>query len=97
VVFTNGRAKGKAKQEDQDEGPSLRQGKRKKNDRHCPNPNTVVAADRTGKRQGNADHFEQLLEKPCSNHGYPIKHKLKDWELLKRVLGQPSMRKGGDS
>jgi hypothetical protein len=36
------------------------------------------------------------LEKPCTNHGYPIKHKLKDYELLKRMLGQPSKRKGGD-
>jgi hypothetical protein len=49
-----------------------------------------------GKRQGNADHFEQLLEKPCTNHGYPVKHKLKDSKLLKRMLGQPSKRKGGD-
>jgi hypothetical protein len=32
AVFTDGRAKGKAKQEDQHEGPSSRQEKRKKND-----------------------------------------------------------------
>jgi hypothetical protein len=36
------------------------------------------------------------LEKPCTNHDYPVKHKLKDCELLKRILGQPSKRKGGD-
>jgi hypothetical protein len=35
----------------------------KKKDRRHPNPNTVAAADHAGKRQGNADHFEQLLEK----------------------------------
>jgi hypothetical protein len=40
--------------------------------------------------------FEQLLEKPCTNHGYPVKHKLKDCKLFKRMLGQPSRRKGGD-
>jgi hypothetical protein len=58
VVFPDGRAKGKAKREDQDEGPFSGQGKRKKKDQNHANPNTVVAVDRTGKRQGNADHFE---------------------------------------
>jgi hypothetical protein len=53
-------------------------------------------ADRAGKRQGNTDHFEQLLEKPCTNHDYPVKHKLKNCELLKRMLGQPSKHKVGD-
>jgi hypothetical protein len=33
AVFTDGRAKGKAKREDQDEGPSARQEKRKKDGR----------------------------------------------------------------
>jgi hypothetical protein len=50
VVFTDGRAKGKAKWEDQDEGPSLGQGKRKKKDRLHANPNMVAVADRAGKR-----------------------------------------------
>jgi hypothetical protein len=94
VVFTDDRAKGKAKREDQDEGPSSGQGKRKKKDRHRANPNTAAVADRAGKQQGNANHFEQLLEKSCTNHGYSVKHKLKDCELLKRMLGQPSKRKG---
>jgi hypothetical protein len=35
-----------------------------------PNPNTVATADRAGERRGNNDHFEQLLEKPRTNHGY---------------------------
>jgi hypothetical protein len=62
-------------------------GEKKKRDPRHPNPNTVAAVDRVGKRQGNNDHFEQPLEKPCTNHGYPVKHKLKDCELLKRMLG----------
>jgi hypothetical protein len=33
AVFTDSQAKGKVKQEDQDEGPSSRQEKRKKDDR----------------------------------------------------------------
>jgi hypothetical protein len=40
--------------------------------------------------------LEQLLEKPCTSHGYPVKHKLKDCELLKWIMGQPRKRKGGD-
>jgi hypothetical protein len=76
--------------------PPQGRGKRKKKNRRRANPNMVTAADHAGKRQGNADHFEQLLDKPCTNHGYPIKHKLKDCELLKRMLGQLSKRKGGD-
>jgi hypothetical protein len=52
--------------------------------------------DCAGKQQGNADHFKQLLEKPCTNHDYPIKHKLKDYKLIKRMLCQPSKCKGGD-
>jgi hypothetical protein len=95
VVFANGRTIGKARRAEQDEGPSTTQEKTKR-DRRRPNPNTVAAADQAGKRQSNNDHFEQLLEKPCTNHGYPIKRKLKDCELLKRMLGQPSRRKGRD-
>jgi hypothetical protein len=33
------------------------------------------------------DHFEHLQEKPYTNHVYPVKHKLKFYELLKRILG----------
>jgi hypothetical protein len=56
----------------------------------------ITAADCVDKRQGNADQFKQLVEKPCTNHGFPAKHMLKDCELLKLMLGQPSKRKGGD-
>jgi hypothetical protein len=96
AVFTDGRTMGKGKRVEPDEGPSSRHEKKKKRDRHRPNPNTVAVTDRAGKRQGNNDHFEQLLEKPCTNHGYPDKHKLKDCEFRKRMLDHPSKRKGGD-
>jgi hypothetical protein len=77
-------------------GPSSGQGKKKKKDRCRANPNTIVVVDHAGKRQGIADQFEQLLEKRCTNHGYPVKHKFKDCELLMRMLCQPTKRKGGD-
>jgi hypothetical protein len=38
------------------------QDKRKRRDQRRPNPNTVAAADRASKRQGNNDHFKQLLD-----------------------------------
>jgi hypothetical protein len=44
-VFTDGRTMGKAKQKDQDEGPSSRQERRKKKDQCRPKPSTVAAAD----------------------------------------------------
>ena len=46
------------------------------------------AADRVGKQpqQGQPDHFNKLIESPCTNHAYPIKHLYKDCELLKRFL-----------
>ena len=31
-------------------------------------------------------HFNELMESPCTNHAYPIKHLYKDYELLKRLL-----------
>jgi hypothetical protein len=37
----------------------------------------ITAADCVDKRQGNADQFKQLVEKPCTNHGFPAKHMLK--------------------
>ena len=50
----------------------------------------VIATDCTGKlpQQGLPDHFNKLMDSPCTNHAYPIKHLYKDYELLKRLLRQ---------
>ena len=50
----------------------------------------VAVADRTGKQpqQGLPDHFHKLMDSPCTNHAYPVKHLYKDYELLKRLLRQ---------
>jgi hypothetical protein len=32
------------------------------------------------------DHFERLLEEACPNHVYPIKHKLKDCDMMKNFM-----------
>jgi hypothetical protein len=32
------------------------------------------------------DHFERLLEEACPNHAYPIKHNLKDYDMMKNFM-----------
>ena len=36
--------------------------------------------------EGTPDHFEKLLEGPCSNHAFPVKHLYKNCVLMKRFL-----------
>ena len=57
----------------------------------------VTAADRAGKQpqQGQPDHFDKLMESPCTNHAYLVKHLYKDCELLKCFLWQASKPKEG--
>ena len=38
--------------------------------------------------EGTLDHFEKLLEGPCLNHAFPIKHLYKDCVLMKRFLSR---------
>ena len=89
AVFNRGWDKGKAKREDQDEGPSTQRGKKNKKDRHRPtNTALVAAADRAGKQpqQGLPNHFNKIMDSPCTNDAYPVKHLYKDCELLKHFL-----------
>ena len=53
----------------------------------------MATADRKGGRkptEGTPNHFEKLLEGPCPNHAFPIKHLYKDWGLMKRFLSRGS-------
>ena len=73
--------------EDAYEGASNRPNK-KKNKQRCEG-SLVAAADRKGGRkliEGTPNHFEKLLEGPCPNHAFPIKHLYKDCGLMKRFL-----------
>ena len=91
AVFNRGRDKGKAKRVDQDKGPSTQRGKKNKKDRRrSDNTMMVAAANRMGKQpqQGLPDHFNKLMDSPCTNHAYPIKHLYKDYQLLKCLLRQ---------
>jgi hypothetical protein len=40
------------------------------------------------------DQFEKLLEEACSNHTYPIKHKLRDSGLMKSFMTSGSLSRG---
>ena len=76
-----GRGKGKAKRWDQDEGPSMQRGKKnRKNHRRPANSALIAMADHAGMQpqQGPSSHFHELMESPCTNHDYPVKHLYKD-------------------
>ena len=53
--------------------------------------------DHMGKQpqQGLPNNFNKLMDSPCTNHAYPIKHLYKDYKLLKRLLRQASGSKEG--
>ena len=42
--------------------------------------------------EGAPDHFEKLLEGPCPNHAFPVKHLYKDYALMKRFLSGGSQK-----
>jgi hypothetical protein len=48
----------------------------------------AMAAEHGIKRQARLpiDHFERLLEIACPNHAYPVKHKLKDCDMVKNFM-----------
>jgi hypothetical protein len=37
------------------------------------------------------DHFKRLLEEACPNHAYPIKHKLKDYGMMRSFMTSGSL------
>ena len=80
--------KGKAKRdEDTDEGASYHPVKKRKKQQH--EGSLVVTADYKGGQksaEGTSVHFEKLLEGPCPNHSFPVKHLYKDCGLMKRFL-----------
>ena len=88
--------KGKAKwDEDANEGASNCPSKKKNKQRH--EGSLVAVADRKGGRkpaEGTSNHFEKLLEGPCPNHTFPVKHLYKDYILMKWFLSGGSNKRG---
>ena len=57
----------------------------------------MAATNRKGGQkptEGTLDHFEKLLEGPCLNHSFPIKHLYKDCGLIKQFMSR-GFNKGG--
>ena len=84
------RLKGKVKRdEDTSKGTSNRPSKKKSKQR-CEG-SLVAVADRKGAWkpvEGIPNHFEKLLEGPCLNHSFPVKHLYKDCGLMKWFLSR---------
>ena len=83
------RLDGKARRDEgAGEGTSNRSAKRK-NKKQRREDSLVAAIDRKGGRkptEGTPNHFEKLLEGPCPNHAFPIKHLYKDCSRMRRFL-----------
>jgi hypothetical protein len=88
------RAKGKVKcDESASEGTSNSPGTKK--NRRSNGCSLVAVADRKGGKVAigeTPDYFVKMLEKPCLNHAFPIKHLYKDCALLKKYLSRGSKR-----
>ena len=78
------RPKGKAKRdEDTGKGASNRPNKQRREG------SLVDTAGHKGVQkptEGTQDHFKKLLEGPCLNHAFPVKHLYKDCILMKQFL-----------
>ena len=86
------RLKGKAKwDKDTDEGISNCPNKKKNKQQH--EGSLVATVDRKGAQKptkSTPNHFKKLLEGPCLNHAFPIKHLCKDFGLMKWFLSRGS-------
>ena len=62
--------------------------KNRKYHRRPANSVLVAVADHAGTQpwQDPPGHFHELMESPCTNHDYLVKHLYKDCQLLKHLL-----------
>ena len=82
------RLKSKAKR-DEDAGEGASNHPIKKKNKQQREGLLVATADHKGGQkpiEGTPDHFEKLLEGPCPNHAFPVKHLYKGCALMKRFL-----------
>ena len=86
VIFDH--LEGKARRDEgAGKGTSNRSAKRKNKKQRCED-SLVGAANHKGGRkptEGTPNHFEKLLEGPCPNHAFPVKHLLKDCSLMRGI------------
>jgi hypothetical protein len=57
------------------------------------NMERIMTVGRSVKRHARplTDHFKRLLEEACPNHVYPIKHKLRDYGMMKNFIVSGSL------
>jgi hypothetical protein len=80
----------KAKRED-NAGEGGSNHSKKKKSRRRREGSLVAAVERKGKKaptEGTPDHFEKMLEGPCPNHAYPVKHAMKSCGLMRKFLAR---------
>jgi hypothetical protein len=101
VAATLNTPQGKGKQVvDHSEGTSSRFKKRKNDKRRCDD-NFVAAVERKAscpkgnqaKPAPSRDHFERLLYALCPHHEVPIKHTLRECQLMKNYSRAPSSQR----
>jgi hypothetical protein len=95
IAVTLNTPQGKGKQVvDHSEGTSSRFKKKKKNDKCRHEDNFVAVVERkTSCPKGNLtkpaptkDHFERLLDTPRPHHEVPVKHTLRESQLMKNYV-----------
>jgi hypothetical protein len=90
------RARGKAKRDEGAGEGASNHLKKKKRGKQWSGDFLVAAAERKGKKvpaEGTPDHFEKMLEGPCPNHAYPVKHAYKECGLMKKFLSGGSKKR----
>jgi hypothetical protein len=57
------------------------------------NMECVAIAVHSGRRRAwpLTDHFERLLKEACPSHTYPVKHKLKDYSMMRNLMALGSL------
>jgi hypothetical protein len=62
------------------------------------NEEFMAAAKRDFKRctRPPKDHYEKILEVACPHHPYPVKHKLRDYTMMKRFMSSAGTAANAD-
>jgi len=66
---------------------------KRKNKKQRREDSFVATANQKGGQkpmEGTPNHFKKLLEGPCPNHVFPVKHLLKDYGLMRKFLSRSS-------
>ncbi|XP_039825636.1 uncharacterized protein LOC120687674 [Panicum virgatum] len=96
AVFERDQRTAKEKRRDRDMPSSSLVDRKNKKNRRPPSSGEVAVTEHQDKHPLRNDHFYQLLDKPCTNHGYLVNHKFKDCDMMKRLLRWTAKTDGDD-